>query len=92
MVSNDNKPPNANQQAWRANTVVENIAPSANRSCSSSLNGSDPEQISEQQKVKTFPNVVNTWNNALMMNLCTYRTYQINKNIKATRTLFTHPY
>ena len=28
--------------------VIRNIVPSADRSCSSSLNGSDPEQMSEQ--------------------------------------------
>ena len=31
-----------------AKPVVRNIAPFANRSCSSSLNGSDPEQMSER--------------------------------------------
>ena len=35
--------------------VVRNIAPSADRSYSSGMNGSDPEQISERQRVKTFP-------------------------------------
>ena len=35
--------------------VVRNIAPSVDRSCSSSLNGSDPKQISEWQRMKTFP-------------------------------------
>ena len=38
-----------------AKFVVRNIAPSADRSCSSGLNGSDPKQISERQRVKTFP-------------------------------------
>ena len=38
-----------------ARFVVRNIAPSVDRSCSSGLNGSDPEQISEQKRVKTFP-------------------------------------
>ena len=35
--------------------VVKNIAPFVDRSYSSGLNGSDPEQISERQRVKTFP-------------------------------------
>ena len=35
--------------------VVRNIAPPANKSCSSDLNGLDLEQISERQRVKTFP-------------------------------------
>ena len=34
--------------------VVRNIAPSADRSCSFGLNGSDPEQISERQRMKTL--------------------------------------
>ena len=35
--------------------VIRNIAPSADRSCSSGMNGSDPEQMSERQRMKTFP-------------------------------------
>ena len=36
-------------------SVTKNISPSANRSCSSVLNGSDPEQMSEQKRMKTLP-------------------------------------
>ena len=38
-----------------ARFVVRNIAPSVDRSCSSGLNGSYPEQISERKRLKTFP-------------------------------------
>ena len=34
--------------------VIRNIGPSADRSCSFGLNGLDPEQMSEQQRMKTF--------------------------------------
>ena len=35
--------------------VVRNIAPSMDISCSSGLIGSNPEQMSERQRMKTFP-------------------------------------
>ena len=35
--------------------VIRNIAPSADRSFSSGLNGSDLKQMSERQRMKTFP-------------------------------------
>ena len=35
--------------------VIRFIASSADRCCSSSLNGSDIEQMSEPQRMKTFP-------------------------------------
>ena len=35
--------------------VTRNISPFADKSCSSGLNGSDPEQMSEQQIMKTLP-------------------------------------
>ena len=38
-----------------ARFVVNNIAPSADRSCSFGMNGSDPKQMSERQRMKTFP-------------------------------------
>ena len=38
-----------------ARFVTRNIAPSADRSCSSGLNGSDLEQMSERQIMKAFP-------------------------------------
>ena len=42
-------------QSGVARFVFRNIAPSVDRSCSFGMNGSDPEQISEQQRVKNFP-------------------------------------
>ena len=44
-----------NKVSFPKRTVVRNIAPSMDKSCSSGLNGSDPEQMSEQQRMKTFP-------------------------------------
>ena len=38
-----------------ARFVIKNISPSTDRSYSSSLNGLDPEQMSERQRMKTFP-------------------------------------
>ena len=35
--------------------VTMNISPSMDSSCSSGLNGSDPEQMSEQKRMKTLP-------------------------------------
>ena len=35
--------------------VTRNISPSTDRIYSSDLNGSDPEQLSERQRMKTFP-------------------------------------
>ena len=35
--------------------VTRNISPSADRSCFFGLNGSDLEQMSEGQRMKTFP-------------------------------------
>ena len=35
--------------------VSRNISPSADRSCSNGLNGSDLEQMSERQGMKTLP-------------------------------------
>ena len=35
--------------------VRRNISPSTDISCSSGLNGSNPEQMSERQRMKTFP-------------------------------------
>ena len=38
-----------------ARSITMNISPSVDRSCSSGLNGSDLEQMSERQRMKTFP-------------------------------------
>ena len=47
---------------WMQKTqaVTRTISPSADRSYSSGLNGSDPEQMSEWQRMKTFLDVVDT--------------------------------
>ena len=37
-----------------AKLVIRNISPSADRSYSSSLNGSDPEQMSERKRMNKF--------------------------------------
>ena len=72
--------------------VRRNISPFADRSYSSGLNGSDPEQMSEWKRMKTFPKFHRHLEYCLDCEPVYLQTYQIYKHIKATRTLFTHPY
>ena len=75
-----------------AKCVIRNISPSADRSCSSSINGSDPEQMSEYLSSRLSLNVIDAWNITLMKDLYTCKTCQTYKDIKATRKSSTHPY
>ena len=45
-----------------AKFVIRNIAPSANRSCSSGLNGSDLEQMSHSQVKRLSLETIDIWN------------------------------
>ena len=51
--------------------VSRNISPSTDISCSSGLNGSDPEQMNDKGWRPSL-DVVDTWNAASIVNLCTY--------------------
>ena len=59
--------------SWVARFVIRNIAPFTDRSCSSGLNGSDLEQMSEWERMKTFPECHRHLNDASIVNLCTWK-------------------
>ena len=71
------------QLMWHG--VSRNISPSTDISYSSGLNGSDPEQMSEWLSLRPSLNVIEAWNITLMKDLYTCKTYQAQKDIKATR-------
>ena len=71
--------------------VVRNIAPSADKSCSSGLNGSDPEQMSERQRMKTFPKFYRHLEYYFDYEPIYLQTYQTYKHVKVTRKSSTYP-
>ena len=71
--------------------VVRNIAPSADRSCSFGLNGSDPEQMSERQRMKTFLECRRHLECCFDSEPMYLQTDQTCKSIKATRKSSTYP-
>ena len=71
--------------------VIMNIAPSMDISYSSSLNGSDPEQMSERQRMKTFLECCRHLEYCFDHEPKYPKTYQTYKNIKATRKSSTYP-
>ena len=71
--------------------VIRNIAPSVDRSCTSGLNGSNPEQMSERQRMKTFPKCCRHLEYCFDYELVYLQTYQTYKHIKDTRKSSTYP-
>ena len=66
--------------------VIRNIGPSADRSCSFGLNGLDPEQMSEQQRMKTFLECCRHLEYCFDHEPVYLQTCQTYKHIKATGT------
>ena len=71
--------------------VIRNISPSADRSCSSGLNGSDPEQKGERQRMKTFPGCRRHLKCFFDSEPVYLQIDETCKHIKATRKSSTYP-
>ena len=71
--------------------VSKNISPSADRSYSSGLNGSDPEQMSEWQRMNTFPGCCRHLECCFDSEPVYLQTDQTCKHNKATRKSSTYP-
>ena len=77
------------KKLWKP--VSRNISPSADRSYSSSLNGSDPEQMSERQRMNTLPGCCRNLECFFDSEPVYLQPYQTCKHIKAMRTSSNYP-
>ena len=71
--------------------VIRNISPSADKICSSYLNGSNPEQMSERQRMNTFPRCCRHLECCFNCEPVYLQTDQTCKHIKATKKSSTYP-
>ena len=71
--------------------IIRNIAPSVDRSCFYGLNGSDPEQMSERQRMKNLPGCHRHLECFFDSEPMYLQPDQTRKHIKATRTSSTYP-